>query len=141
MLEYIFKSFLLFVIDCVLACLLVFFLIFNESRAWVVVVLWVGCKPFIFPRLFYYMKMVNDDLDLGRMVREIAIGTEYLRGNLDNLREKIKDLYGTMILELRDVHYKLDHLIEMEREPVYYRSGLQDFFSESNDCYYDLHED
>ncbi|MCK5612337.1 hypothetical protein KAR91_61260 [Candidatus Pacearchaeota archaeon] len=87
------------------------------------------------------MKMVNDDLDLGRMVREIAIGTEYLRGNLDNLREKIKDLYGTMILELRDVHYKLDHLIEMEREPVYYRSGLQDFFSESNDCYYDLHED
>ena len=118
-----------------------FFLIFNEFRVWVVVVLWVGCKPFISPRPFYYMKMVKNNFDLGEMVQEIATDTEYLRSNVDNLREKMKDLYSRVALELKDVHYKLDHLIEAEREPAYYRSGLQDFFGDNSDEFYDSHKD
>jgi len=87
------------------------------------------------------MKMVNDNLDLGEIVKEIASGTEYLRSNLDDLREKVKDWYGKVALELKDVHYKLDHLIEMEREPVHYRSGLQDYFRDNSDSSYDFNED
>lgn len=85
--------------------------------------------------------MVNTDLDLEKKLGEVAADTMYLRGSFDNLNEKIKGLYNKVARELRDVHYKLDHLIDLETEPSYYRGGLKDFFEEYHAHFPDLNGD